>query len=507
MRRVASLCLPFLPTDRIARIEGGSAAPPEAGLATVARSGQRVVLSGLCPRAYALGLQPGMALTQARAMIPDLAVRDADPGGDAALLARIGDFAARRIVPLVALCDPNGLWLDLTGAAHLHGGETRLCRRLLRFCARLGLRARIAVAGNAAAAHALTRQDAEPLILCPQGDEQRMLAPMPLATLRLPPETVAGMQRLGIETIGDLAGMPRAPLVRRFGHEPLLRLDQALGHAAEPFDPIVPRGTPAATLRFAEPIGDAASITHAIGDLLDRLEQMLRERALGARVLLLICERVDRNEERATAGAARATRDKAHLRRLLLRRIETIDPGFGIDAMHLVAARTEPLAATHVPGDLAAPDAPPDLAELIDLIAGRIGARNLYRLGCVESDVPERGMRRVGPLETPVPWPDSWPRPPRLLPRPEPVDHVVAELPDAPPRRFTWRGRTHILVRGDGPERIYGEWWKREGERAAVRDYFQVEDESGARFWLFRKGDAENPASGDLGWWIQGCFG
>lgn len=466
-----------------------------------------MVLAAVCPRALALGLASGMALTQARAMIPALHVHDADRPGDAALLARIGDFAARRITPLVAIASTDGLWLDLTGADHLHGGEARLCRRLLRFCARLGLRARIAVAGQAAAADALARHGAERVLHCPAGGEQAMLAPMPLAALRLPRETVAAMNRLGIDTIGDLIGMPRAPLVRRFGREPLLRLDQALGHAAEPFDPIVPRDVPAAMLRFAEPIGDAETIVRAIGELLEQLETVLREQALGARALLLVCERVDRQEERVAVGAARATRDKAHLLRLLTRKVETIDPGFGIDAMRLIAARTEPLGALPVPGDLATPESPPDLAELIDLIAGRIGARNLYRFSCVESEVPERGLRRIAPLDTPMPWPDSWPRPPRLLPRPEPVGNVVAELPDAPPRRFTWRGRTHLIVRGDGPERIFGEWWKRGGERAAVRDYFRVEDESGARFWLFRKGDGENPATGDLSWWIQGSFG
>ena len=131
----------------------------------------------------------------------------------------------------------------------------------------------------------------------------------------------------------------------------------------------------------------------------------------------------------------------------------------------------------------------------------------IYRLSAVESDVPERSVRKVAPLDTPIPWPDAWLRPPRLLPRPERIEHVVAELPDAPPRRFTWRGRTHQLVKGDGPERIYGEWWKRGAERDAVRDYFRVEDETGARFWLFRRGDGDDSRTGDLSWWIQGGCG
>jgi protein ImuB len=507
MRRVASLYLPFLPTDRIKRIAPASAGQPETGLATVHRARQRVVLAAVCRNAAARGLTPGMPLTQARAMVPGLDVRDADPDGDGALLQRIGRFAARRITPLVALSGTDGLCLDLTGAVHLHGGEHRLGAGLLRFCAKLGLEARIAMASNGAAADALARHGPERLTLCSEGEEEAALAPLPVAALRLDQSVVDGMRRLGLERIGEMALVPRGPLVRRFGRNVLLTLDQAFGRAAEPIDPIIPRDAPAAALRFAEPIGGAETIARAIGDLLDDLIERLREAGLGVRALLLLCDRVDRQQQRVEIGAARATRDKAHLLRLLGRRIETIDPGFGIDAMRLVAARAEPLGATVVAGDLAASAPTADIAQLIDLIAGRIGTQHLYRLSAVESDVPERSVRRVAPLDMPVPWPDSWPRPPRLLSRPEPIDHVVAELPDAPPRRFTWRGRTHRLVKGDGPERIYGEWWKRSGERDAVRDYFRVEDESGARFWLFRRGDGEDSRTGDLSWWMQGGCG
>jgi protein ImuB len=507
MRRVASLYLPFLPTDRIRRTAEANGGQPENSLATVHRSGQRVVLAAVCRGAAAQGLVPGMPLTQARAMVPGLDVHDADPDGDMALLQRIGRFAARRITPLVALSGADGLWLDLTGAAHLHGGERRVCAGLLRFCAKLGLVARIAVAGNGAAADALARHGSERLALCPEGGEGDALALLPIAALRFDQVGVNAMQRLGLERIGDLVGMPRGPLVRRFGKGVLLKLDQALGHVAEPIDPIVSRDAPSAELRFAEPIGGAEAIAQAIDALLDGLMERLREAGLGARALLLLCERVDRQQQRVEIGAARATRDKAHLLRLLGRRIETIDPGFGIDAMRLIAARTELLGATAVPGDLAAPEPRPDLSQLIDLIASRIGAQRLYRLSAVESDVPERCVRKIAPLDTPIPWPDAWPRPPRLLARPEPIDNVLAELPDAPPRRFTWRGKTHRLVKGDGPERIYGEWWKRSGEREAVRDYFQVEDEAGARFWLFRRGDGHDPRTGDLSWWMQGSYG
>jgi protein ImuB len=501
-----------MPFKRLRPDEGAPSYPParaggEGLIVTVHRSGQRVTLASTCRNALALGLTPGMALTQARALVPGLEVREADPEADLALLKRIALFAARRITPLVTLSGSDGLWLDLTGAAHLHGGEQRLAHELLRFCSKLELSARIAIAGTGAAAHALARHGPERLHVCPHGGEAEALAPLPLAALRLEQSHVDSLRRLGVERIGELAALPRAPLARRFGKAMLLRLDQALGAAAEPIDPLVPHDAPAATLRFAEPIGGAETIARAMAELLDRLIVGLGEAGQGARALLLLCDRVDRRQERVEVGAARATRDKAHLLRLLARKVEEIDPGFGIDAMHLVAVRTEPLGATALPSDLAAPEPVADLSQLVDLIAGRIGAKRLYRLTMVESDVPERSVRKLAPLAEPIPWPDDWPRPPRLLPRPEPIDNVIAELPDSPPRRFTWRGRTHRLVKGDGPERIFGEWWKRTGERDAVRDYFRVEDDAGARFWLFRRGDGRDPRTGDLSWWVQGSFG
>ena len=481
---------------------------PAAGspLVIAERSGQRVVLAAASAEAQALGLAPGMALTQARMLVPGLDVRDADPEGDSALLARLGLFAARRWTPRAAVSSGDGLWLDLSGVAHLFGGERRMAERILAFCARLGFEARIAVAGTLGAAHALARFGGARIVLCPPGGEAAALADLPLAALRLGEEALAAARRLGIETIGEVAAMPRGPLHRRFGAELLARLDQALGRAAEPIDPIVPEDPPSVLLRFMEPIASAEAIEEALAEALRRLVAALERTGLAARVLTLIGERVDGDLQVVRIGTARATRDGAHLLRLMKPRIETIDPGFGIERIRLVADRVEPLGPQPVAGILAGERPEPDLVPLIDQLAGRLGRRRLYRIGAVESDVPERSVRRMGPLDKPVGWPD-WPRPVRLLSPPERLDNVMALLPDQPPRRFTWRGRAYRVRQADGPERIHGEWWKRRAEAEAVRDYFQVEDEAGQRFWLFRRGDGEDPRSGDLSWYLHGVFG
>lgn len=478
----------------------------EGAIVTTHRSGQRIVIAAACPRAAALGLAPGMPLTQARVLVPGLEVREAEPERDAALLERLALLAARRWTPRAAVSGPDGLWLDLGGVAHLFGGEEPMCAMILRICARAGLTARIAVAGTPGAAHALARFGGAPLILLPDGGEAQALAPFPLKALRLEENVLTAAARLGIDRVGDLLAMPRAPLQRRFGATLLKRLDQALGRTGEPFDPIVPEEPPAIILRFAEPIGSAEAIAQALADVMARLVQELGRAGLGVRLLRLVCTRVDHKLELAEIGTARATRDGAHLLRLLLPRIETIDPGFGIERIELVAVRVEPLGATTIEGELAGEKPPPDLAPLIDRLASRLGARRLYRSSAVESDVPERSVRLVGPLAGTNGWPE-WPRPVRLLSYPEPLQGVVALLPDLPPRRFTWRGRAYRVARADGPERIHGEWWRRRAEAEAVRDYFQVEDEEGRRFWMFRKGDGVDPRTGDLSWWMQGMMG
>jgi len=542
MPRLASLFLPDLAIDRIRR----AAPPPEAApsrraggehvlaergghwrpgarwareaqprgfvlragegaLVTTHRDGNRNVLAATCPKARALGLAPGMPLAKARVLVSGLDVRAADPAGDAAWLARLAAFAARRWTPRAALSGADGLWLDLTGVAHLFGGEALMCRRILAFCRRLGFAARIAVAGTTGTAHALARFGTEPVALCGGGGEADAIAPLPLAALRLDEAVLSAARRLGLERIGELVAMPRGPLQRRFGAELLVRLDQALGHAAEPFDPIVPEEPPAVLLRFMEPIATAEAIEQAIVEAVRRLVLKLAEAGLGVRRLVLACQSIDNNTQYQYVNLARAVRDGDHLRRLLWATIAMIEPGFGIERLRLTAVRVEPLAPRSIDGALAGEKPASDLALLIDRLAVRLGARRVHRLTARESDLPERSVARTGPLEAATNWP-LWPRPIRLLSPPEPVEHVMAVHPDGGPMRFNWRGKAYRVAAADGPERLYGEWWKCAGEAEAVRDYFQVEDAEGKRFWLFRKGDPDMPGSGDLSWHMHGIF-
>lgn len=490
--------------------------------------GSKVLIAAASPAARALGLAPGMAVTQARAQMPGLLVLPADPAGDLAALERLAIIAARRWSPLTALSGEDGLFIDITGTAHLFGGEAKMARRIVPLLTRLGYTARIAIADTAGAAWALARHgpSKQGIAICPPGGHDAALAPLPLAALRADAKAIELLRRLGVDRIGQLAAMPRAPLTRRFSAALVTRLDQALGRRDEPLDPVIPAEAIIAAQRFAEPIATAEAIEHWLGELMPGLVTALAKAGLGARLVELVADRIDGVPQRLRIGLARPTRDPAHLLRLIVRRIEEIAPGFGIDALALHVRRADPLEAQPFAERLE--ERSIDLAPLVDALANRIGDRRLWRNQPVESDVPERSVACRPPLDPPIcdvvrlksddvrqldrspdlhPWHHRWPRPVRLLRRPERLDHVIAELPDQPPRRFSWRGESHKVVRADGPERVSGEWWKRSAEQHAVRDYFQVEDEAGQRFWLFRRGDGERAESGDLAWFMHGAFG
>jgi protein ImuB len=501
---------------------------------TSAHDGHRRVIAAVDAAARALGLCPGLPLAQAQARIPGLAVTEAEPEADGATLGRLAAWCLR-YAPLTAPDPPDGVWIDATGAAHLAGGEAALLADLVVRLQRVGFAARAAIADTPGAAHAVVRygekikkvkkvlplslregeNNASPCphpayiaytAIVPPGGAATALAPLPIRALRLSDEAVAALHRLGLTRIGQLMAAPRAPLARRFGASLLRRLDQALGQVFEPIVPLDPPEVISRRLPFVEPLFTAEAFSAVIARLARSVCRRLERAGLGARRLDLLFERVDGSVQAIRVGTARPARDPAHLARLLDERLETVDPGPGVEAMRLTLPLVEKFAQTQT-ATLLDDEAAPDLSVLLDRLANRLGAELVYRVAPVESDVPERSVRRVPPLAPPTrrTWPADLPRPARLLSPPQPV-RALAPLPDHPPVAFTWRRKRFRVHRADGPERIHGEWWRRDAEMLAVRDYFQVEDEDGRRFWLFRRGDGVDAETGDLSWFLHGIF-
>ncbi|MBB4215227.1 protein ImuB [Rhizobium sp. BK212] len=502
MTRVVSIYLPDLATDRIRRAD--PSIPPEQAIAVIAKSGSKRWVAAADDAARKVGVRTGMAAAKAQAMFRNLMLVDADPAADAAALERIALWALTVYSPIVAVDGIDGIVMDTEGADHLQGGEEPMLSRVANQCRAKGLTARVAVADTWGAAHACARAINRETVNVPRGETARVVERLPISLLRLPEKIVSDLRTLGFRAIGELANTARAPLALRFGPEIGRRLDQMFGRLSEPIDPIRDPEQVEVSRAFAEPIGAAETINKYVGHLVVQLVAELQKKDLGVRRTDLVVEKVDGTRQAIRAGTAKPARDVAWLTKLFRDRTEKIEPGFGIERLTLIAILSEPLEEEQKSSSLVDENMT-DITPLIDILGNR--GQRVYRVAPLASDVPERSVARVAPAAADIEesWSHHWRRPVRLLDRPDQIT-AIALLPDHPPRSITWRGKTHKVKRADGPERVFGEWWRRDSELDAVRDYFVIENELGERYWVFRSGDGIDPETGSHKWFIHGIF-
>ncbi|MEC5291416.1 DNA polymerase Y family protein [Aurantimonas sp. C2-6-R+9] len=475
-------------------------------------------IAAVCERAEAGGVSPGVGLAEARARFPGLAIILADPPADARLLTALADWCDR-YTPLVALDPPHGLFLDISGCAHLFGGEKALMDNLLARLFQQGFAASAAIASHAGTALALVGPGATSIIAA--GAEQAAIAPLPVAALRLDATLTAMLRRLGLKTVGSLLSLPRAGLARRFGEDLLTRLDEAAGRVFRPIRPRRPIPELAAERRLFEPISRIEDVERVLFLLAERLRDDLARRGVGARRLELSLFRVDGQVNRLAVGASRPVREPGHVQRLFRERMkglgEEFDAGYGYDLVKLAVFEAAPMP--DVQTDLSGADAAVDaFGGLIDRLGARLGEASVLRIEAADSHWPERaecwrpvGAGNVGPLAArQSPAPAGAPRPVRLLALPEPIE-ASFEVPDGAPLQFRWRRALHLVRRAEGPERIGAEWWRDAGE--AARDYYRIEDADGRRFWLFRAGWADPAVDPEWqlpaprpAWYLHGIF-
>lgn len=477
-RRIVSLWFPRFASDRALR-----ARPLEGPFVLTLRQGGTERVYCLNEAALACGLSRGMPFADARAFCPDLASRPADPLGDQRFAALLRRWATRWC-PWVGPETPDGLVLDITGSAHLWGGEAALIAALRARLERAGLAVRIGLGATRGAAWARAHYG-----------EGAALEGLPVAALRLEPETVTGLQRMGLRRIGQLAESPRAPLARRFGPGLLARLDQALGRQPEQICPEAEPPHYAVRLSLPEPIGLVDDVMAGLGRLLGRLCDKLQAHQAGARVLCLTLRRVDGDAREVELRLARPLRDPARIAPLFQRAVEGVDAGFGIEQMRLEAVQVEPLPPEQLGAERR--HDPGRLEDLITRIGTRIGLENVLRFLPADSHIPERSFT-LAPAAFSAPeggWAPARPRPLWLF-APEPVDATGPR----PPRRFRWRRMALTTGRATGPERIAPEWWLPDDAwHGGLRDYWQVETEEGRRLWMFYTPQAP-------GWFVQGEF-
>lgn len=551
-RRILSLWFPRLWAERQVRQRRGL---PEMPFAVVSDQHNTEALYSLNALAEAEGLRVGQPLRDARAMCPALVTAFRNPIIEAQFLMALRRWAGR-FSPWVAEEPPDGLMIDLSGAAHLYGGEEGVLDVVAGDCADLGLTVQAGIADTPGAAWALARhagragpaarsgdaidqearatrsraakrhwtrggdggadpvdpRPARPVArIAPPGHLRQALAPLPLAALRIDAETVTGLTRLGLRNVGDLMGMPRAGLARRFGTGLIRRLDQALGIEGEPVAAARPPQHFAVRLTLPDPIGLAEDIMAAIDRLLPALSERLAAKGRGARRVRLHLFRADHTVQEIEIGLARPSAEVDRLRPLLMLKLSEIDPGFGIDAVRIEAHVTEPVHAHQHRGHLDAAEAAAAraggqdtaLEDLIARLGVRVGLEAITRLHPGDSHIPEKAAQVLAAAwSAPI---DTWPAPrvprPVVIFRPEPVS--APDVP-VPPAGFRWRRRSLVTASATGPERIAPEWWLDEPEwRSGVRDYWRVETVTGDRLWLYyAHGGA---VSG--GWFCQGDYG
>ena len=501
---------------------------PDEPLATIAKLKGAWRLEGLDAKAGALGLRSGMGLADARAMHPKLLVAEADAIAEAALYDQLLAWC-RRFTPLVAADGLDGMVLDITGAAHLFGGEAALGDELIARLARQGFGARVGIGPHPAAAWALARFARQP-ILAPMIEMARLpgiFADFPVAALNISDDLVADLARAGLRRIGDLSLRPRAPLAARFGANLLDRLDHLFGQARSPISPRFAAPDFCVERRFADGLTCEDAILTHVGALARELCALMARHGQGARKIMLTLFRVDGAVRSLEVAASQALSAPDPMLRLLREKLDRLneggfETGYGFDVLRLEATQTAPQrtdqttlsGANSTQGAMIAGSSPmqappelPSVSAIIDRLSARLGAVRVTRLHLQDTHQPERAVLHrpalagAPPAGRMLPWRDAaLERPIRLLARPEPLE-TLALLPDGPPQQFLWRRVLHRVIAAEGPERILSDWWKSPTPSTA-RDYFRAEDEAGQRFWLFRQHQAGAGAT----WFMHGFF-
>lgn len=517
-QRILSLWFPYLAAERIWRQRLGRAwrsrpLVPHPPLVLSHRQQNAQRIAALDEQAEALGLKRGMGLADARAMHPTIDVVEADPQAELSLLEGLADWCDR-YTPLVSLDGQDGLFLDITGCAHLFGGERAMLEDMSSRFFQQGFDVRIGIASTAGTAWAAARFASERIVA--SGGEATLLAPLPLSALRIEPAIRTSLESVGLWSVGAIMALPRAPLMRRFGSKLLLHLDRALGRLEEPISPRMPVPTLSAERHLAEPVMLTEDIELLVKALAATLRADLERRGEGAREFELLLFRVDGAITRLRMRTSQPVREPQLVHKLFHERLIAVgdgfDAGYGFDLVRLCILTSAAYETSQI--DLAGEiqDEAASIAMFTDRINARLGQGTILQAITVASHCPEQAVAMVpfeasgksaaGSRSPAMPHLPSLQRPIRLFRAPEPIDVPATEMPEGPPRQFRWRRALHKVARAEGPERIASEWWLRE---APTRDYFRIEDVDGRRYWLYRQGlyDGVEPTPR---WFMHGIF-
>lgn len=496
LKRYLYIWFRSLATDRLAKIMPELRGKP---FLLYAPEHGRMVVRAVSQSLMREGISPGMVVADVRAILPEVEVFPEDATANEKLLRNLAEWCLR-YTPVVSVDAPDGLVLDISGCPHLWGGESPYLQNIVTRLLKGGYEVRTAIADTVGAAWAVARYGKNGTIV-ESGEQADALSTLPPAALRLENSTLQRLEKLGFRQIGQITGIPRLNLRRRFGDALLIRLEQALGTTQEFLQAIQPAPVYEERLPCLEPIRTAPGIEIALKRLLETLCERFSREGKGMRTGTFKGYRLDGETVQISIGTNRASRNAAHLFKLFELKIPELEPALGIELFTLEATLVEDVSETQEALWSTATRDQTAISELLDNIAGKVGMQAIRRYLPQEHHWPESSVKAVSSLdEQPeTEWLTSRPRPIHLLSKPEPIE-VMVRLPDYPPVHFRYKGELIRIVRADGPERIEQEWWLRIGP---PRDYYRVEAENGSRYWLFRLGLYENL---NPQWFLHGYF-
>lgn len=510
-----------------------------------------------CSAAAAAGVRTRMSIAEAtdllrRGELP-LVSEPHDRAADLQAINKIAESVRQQISPLVGpesldrfiwagrtLHLPESLLCDLTGVSHLFGGEAGVIRAAQRILSQYHLHGRLAIGDSVGAAWAVANHGDATTSIVPIGGNREAIEPLPTAALRIAPETVHTLHRLGIERVGALLQLPRSGLAPRLGQHLVNRIAQSLGEVDELS--MVQQETirDIRTLALEYPTDDWGILKNAIGKLCEGLRAGMATRECGA--LHVTC-RLDLEVPpplTVEIGLFAPTLDTDHWLQLLSHAIEAQGIRGPAHRITVHVPRTGALRTTQaslLPDDPVDPHGGGDLARLIDALAGRLGRKNVQSVRLSADPLPENGFhafpttavpnspsrgslsRRNAPRKPSVSAGQVTPRstdplrrPLELLKQPLALIPVFSHRPNHPgqaanqskpsrhiqhanqlpfdsspsviPDGFRFAGQVHWMKRSWGPERIETKWWANQLVR---RDYFRVETNRAQWWWIFQE--------------------
>ncbi len=495
-RRIVVIWFPHLVTDRLLRKQPELKDSP---FAMVMPERGRKIVKAVNILAKEKGVYENMVLADCKALVPELTVLDYDANERQKLLTALAEWCIR-YSPFISIDLPDVLILDVSGCTHLWGGEESYLKDIHKKFTEFGYTIRSAMADTIGTAWAICHYGENASII-ETGKEIAVLSTLPPAALRLEQTILDKLDKLGLKTVGSFIKMPNSALRRRFGQTILQRIAQALGEEMEITEPVQPLIPFQERLPSLEPIRTAEGIEIAIKELLQMLCERLQKEMKGLRKCVLTCYRIDGVVVKTEIGTSKPSRNTLHLFKLFENKIATIEPDLGIELFVMDAPVVEELNSSQDALWTVSGKDESVIAELLDRLSGKTGVHAIHRFLPAEHYWPERSFKNATSLsEKPsIEWRTDLPRPLHILPVPEVIE-VSVPIPDYPPLLFIYKGARHKVKKADGPERIEQEWWLQNG---LYRDYYCVEDEQGARYWLFRSGEYD---SDNVKWFIHGFF-